>query len=96
MKTQTHPKFLHSNSTSHVWAFGAIAELIGINPSLHQANYAFEVILDRFAGNRSSCIHVTFSLTQVIHHVPSPFSFFADNAMDPDVKAKNFCAFFST
>lgn len=27
---QTHPKFLHSNSTSHVWAFGAIAELIGI------------------------------------------------------------------
>jgi hypothetical protein len=26
---QTHPKFLHSNSTSHVWAFGAIAELIG-------------------------------------------------------------------
>ena len=25
---QTHPKFLHSNSTSHVWPFGAIAELI--------------------------------------------------------------------
>ena len=24
----THPKFLHSNSTSHRWAFGAIAELI--------------------------------------------------------------------
>ena len=24
----THPKFLHSNSTSHQWAFGAIAELI--------------------------------------------------------------------
>jgi dolichyl-phosphate-mannose--protein O-mannosyl transferase len=23
-----HPKFLHSNSTSHTWAFGAIAELI--------------------------------------------------------------------
>jgi nitrogen fixation/metabolism regulation signal transduction histidine kinase len=24
----THPKFLHSNSTSHQWVFGAIAELI--------------------------------------------------------------------
>jgi hypothetical protein len=24
----THPKFLHSNSTSHQWAFGAFAELI--------------------------------------------------------------------
>lgn len=28
---QTHPKFLHSNSTSHIWAFGAIAELIGMS-----------------------------------------------------------------
>ena len=27
--SHTHPKFLHSNSTSHIWAFGAIAELIG-------------------------------------------------------------------
>eukprot|EP01052_Picozoa_sp_SAG31_P023476 SAG31_NODE_1937_length_6866_cov_3.173932_8_plen_154_part_00 len=25
----THPKFLHSNSTSHQWAFGAFAELVG-------------------------------------------------------------------
>jgi len=24
----THPKYLHSNSTSHKWAFGAIAELV--------------------------------------------------------------------
>jgi hypothetical protein len=24
----THPRFLHSNSTSHKWAFGAIAELV--------------------------------------------------------------------
>ena len=23
-----HPKFLHSNATSHKWAFGAIAELL--------------------------------------------------------------------
>nr|GMC69903.1 protein MICRORCHIDIA 6 isoform X1 [Ipomoea batatas] len=23
-----HPKFLHSNATSHKWAFGAIAELV--------------------------------------------------------------------
>lgn len=26
--SKIHPKFLHSNSTSHRWAFGAIAELI--------------------------------------------------------------------
>lgn len=24
----THPKYLHSNSTSHKWVFGAIAELV--------------------------------------------------------------------
>jgi len=29
-RSQTHPKYLHSNSTSHVWAFGAIAELVGL------------------------------------------------------------------
>lgn len=26
---QLNPKYLHSNSTSHTWPFGAIAELIG-------------------------------------------------------------------
>ena len=26
--TPRHPKFLNSNSTSHSWAFGAIAELV--------------------------------------------------------------------
>ncbi|KAJ0542789.1 hypothetical protein HanHA89_Chr09g0343641 [Helianthus annuus] len=25
---RVHPKFLHSNATSHKWAFGAIAELL--------------------------------------------------------------------
>jgi hypothetical protein len=24
----THPKYLHSNSTSHKWVFGAVAELV--------------------------------------------------------------------
>lgn len=32
--SHTHPKFLHSNSTSHIWPFGAIAELIGNCPAL--------------------------------------------------------------
>lgn len=27
-KSSTHPKFLNSNSTSHKWAFSAIAELV--------------------------------------------------------------------
>ena len=27
-RARTHPKFLHSNATSHKWAIGAIAELI--------------------------------------------------------------------
>ncbi|KAM0932844.1 putative histidine kinase/HSP90-like ATPase superfamily, morc, S5 domain 2 [Dioscorea sansibarensis] len=27
-RMQVHPKFLHSNATSHKWAFGAIAELL--------------------------------------------------------------------
>ena len=26
--SRVHPKFLHSNSTSHRWVFGAIAELL--------------------------------------------------------------------
>lgn len=26
---QLHPKYLNSNSTSHTWPFGAIAELVG-------------------------------------------------------------------
>lgn len=31
----THPNYLHSNSTSHKWVFGAIAELIGTEMNLH-------------------------------------------------------------
>ena len=27
-KPKLHPKYLHSNSTSHSWAFGGIAELV--------------------------------------------------------------------
>ncbi|KAI8752816.1 MORC family CW-type zinc finger protein 3, partial [Biomphalaria glabrata] len=27
-QSKVNPKFLHSNSTSHVWVFGAVAELI--------------------------------------------------------------------
>lgn len=31
----THPNYLHSNSTSHKWVFGAIAELIGTKMNVY-------------------------------------------------------------
>lgn len=39
---RVHPKFLHSNATSHKWAFGAIAELLdnAVDEILHGATYA--------------------------------------------------------
>ena len=39
--SNTHPKFLHSNSTSHIWPFGAVAELIGL--ALH--SYFYQVLI---------------------------------------------------
>ncbi|KAK1373201.1 Protein MICRORCHIDIA like [Heracleum sosnowskyi] len=41
-----HPKFLHSNATSHKWAFGAIAELID-NAIDEIQNGATRVIVDK-------------------------------------------------
>ncbi|CAM6083007.1 unnamed protein product [Calypogeia fissa] len=41
----THPKFLHSNSTSHRWVFGAIAELIdnAIDPDVCASQFCIDM-----------------------------------------------------
>nr|XP_009762162.1 PREDICTED: uncharacterized protein LOC104214216 [Nicotiana sylvestris] len=43
---RVHPKFLHSNATSHKWAFGAIAELLD-----NAVDEVFICILDKQWGN---------------------------------------------
>ncbi|KAI7754059.1 hypothetical protein M8C21_009574 [Ambrosia artemisiifolia] len=47
-----HPKFLHSNATSHKWAFGAIAELIdnAVDEIQNNATYA---IIDKTINPRN-------------------------------------------
>lgn len=47
-----HPKFLHSNATSHKWAFGAIAELIdnAVDEIQKEATY---VIIDKAINPRN-------------------------------------------
>lgn len=47
-----HPKFLHSNATSHKWAFGAIAELIdnAVDEIQKEATY---VIIDKTINPRN-------------------------------------------
>ncbi|XP_010936621.2 protein MICRORCHIDIA 6 isoform X2 [Elaeis guineensis] len=47
-----HPKFLHSNATSHKWAFGAIAELLD-NAVDEIQNGATFVIIDKIANPRN-------------------------------------------
>lgn len=47
-----HPKFLHSNATSHKWAFGAIAELLD-NAVDEVQNGATFVIIDKFSNPRN-------------------------------------------
>ncbi|KAI7748868.1 hypothetical protein M8C21_024955 [Ambrosia artemisiifolia] len=49
-----HPKFLHSNATSHKWAFGAIAELID-NAVDEIQNDATYVIIDKTINPRNGC-----------------------------------------
>ncbi|XP_021762891.1 protein MICRORCHIDIA 6-like isoform X1 [Chenopodium quinoa] len=46
-----HPKFLHSNATSHKWAFGAIAELLD-NAIDEIQNGASQVIIDKISNPR--------------------------------------------
>ncbi|XP_072956083.1 protein MICRORCHIDIA 6-like isoform X1 [Typha angustifolia] len=47
-----HPKFLHSNATSHKWAFGAIAELLD-NAVDEIQNGATFVIIDKITNPRN-------------------------------------------
>lgn len=44
-QSMTHPKFLHSNSTSHIWSFGAIAELIdnAVDPDVKATKFWIDV-----------------------------------------------------
>ncbi|KAK9073533.1 hypothetical protein SSX86_007857 [Deinandra increscens subsp. villosa] len=49
---QIHPKFLHSNATSHKWAFGAIAELLD-NAVDEIQNGATYVIIDKTSNPRN-------------------------------------------
>lgn len=51
-RLRIHPKFLHSNATSHKWAFGAIAELLD-NAIDEVHNGATFVIIDRFSNPRN-------------------------------------------
>uniref|UniRef100_A0A1D1Z8J6 MORC family CW-type zinc finger protein 4 n=1 Tax=Anthurium amnicola TaxID=1678845 RepID=A0A1D1Z8J6_9ARAE len=49
---RVHPKFLHSNATSHKWAFGAIAELLD-NAVDEIQNGASFVIVDKMQNARN-------------------------------------------
>ncbi|XP_010923147.2 protein MICRORCHIDIA 6 isoform X2 [Elaeis guineensis] len=51
-RLRIHPKFLHSNATSHKWAFGAIAELLD-NAVDEVQNGATFVIIDKFIDPRN-------------------------------------------
>lgn len=50
---RVHPKFLHSNATSHKWAFGAIAELLD-NAVDEICNGATFVMVDRIYSKRDN------------------------------------------
>ncbi|KAJ6797113.1 protein MICRORCHIDIA 6-like [Iris pallida] len=50
-RLRVHPKFLHSNATSHKWAFGAIAELLD-NAIDEVQNGATFVIIDKITDTR--------------------------------------------
>lgn len=50
---RVHPKFLHSNATSHKWALGAIAELLD-NAIDEVANGATVVRVDKVANSRDN------------------------------------------
>lgn len=51
-RLRIHPKFLHSNATSHKWAFGAIAELLD-NAVDEVQKGATAVIVDKFTNPRN-------------------------------------------
>ncbi|PKA55164.1 hypothetical protein AXF42_Ash003801 [Apostasia shenzhenica] len=51
-RMRVHPKFLHSNATSHKWVFGAIAELLD-NAVDEAQNGASFVIIDKLTNIKS-------------------------------------------
>ncbi|KAJ6800740.1 protein MICRORCHIDIA 6-like [Iris pallida] len=51
-RLRIHPKFLHSNATSHKWAFGAIAELLDNAVDEVQKGATF-VMVDKFTNPRN-------------------------------------------
>ncbi|KAJ6840004.1 putative protein MICRORCHIDIA 1 [Iris pallida] len=52
-RARVHPKFLHSNATSHKWAFGAIAELLD-NAVDEICNGATFVMVDKIINPRDN------------------------------------------
>ncbi|KAJ6853329.1 protein MICRORCHIDIA 6-like [Iris pallida] len=50
-RLRVHPKFLHSNATSHKWAFGAVAELLdnAVDEIQHGATF---VLIDKITNPR--------------------------------------------
>ncbi|KAF9605206.1 hypothetical protein IFM89_014319 [Coptis chinensis] len=54
-RARVHPKFLHSNATSHKWALGALAELLdnSVDEICHGATYVnVDVLENKNNGNR--------------------------------------------
>ena len=45
-RSSTHPKFLHSNATSHSWALGAIAELLDNSMDMHTPQHPVTIHVD--------------------------------------------------
>lgn len=50
-RLRVHPKFLHSNATSHKWAFGALAELLDNAVDEVKSGASF-VVIDKFTNSR--------------------------------------------
>jgi hypothetical protein len=78
--TQTHPKYLHSNSTSHVWAFGAIAELVGASCSPKISSCSAKSHLFHFEDNAldagASKFHIDLLTTSQLFSIkPEPGTF---------------------
>ncbi|XP_062186461.1 protein MICRORCHIDIA 6-like [Phragmites australis] len=48
-----HPKFLHSNATSHKWPFGAVAELLDNAVDEIQTGGTTRIIVDKVINNRN-------------------------------------------
>ncbi|KAJ8443644.1 hypothetical protein Cgig2_019626 [Carnegiea gigantea] len=60
---RVHPKFLHSNATSHKWAFGAIAELL--DNAVDEVNYRNSTFLASLHLSELLLITITLKLMRV-------------------------------